>query len=178
MVLYADGRQLAFTYQQDDEYEGYLVHLENLCVDPNLVALYRQLDAGGRALLPGVQNGSAVGHRIRPRGRRGRADSGSFSTHARGKIGGKINRRRHRRQPPRPESTEAGTGFAVPISCARPSHMAPRGSKEGRSLPFGSAHRWNWRKIPHTSRVPMPIDVCSLVLTRRYPLILRAQQSE
>ncbi len=61
MVLYADGRQLAFTYQQDDEYEGYLVHLENLCVDPNLVALYRQLDAGGRALLPGVQNDSVVG---------------------------------------------------------------------------------------------------------------------
>jgi len=62
MVLYADARQLAFTYQQDDTVsEGYLVHLENLCVDPNLVALYQQLNSGGRALLPGVQNDSVVG---------------------------------------------------------------------------------------------------------------------
>jgi len=40
---------------------GYLVHLQNLCVDPNLVDLYNRLDREGRHNLPAVYNGSVVG---------------------------------------------------------------------------------------------------------------------
>ena len=62
MVLYADAMQLAVAYLWDDRVDaGYLVHLVNLCVDPNLVALYQQLDAAGRLELPGVYADSIVG---------------------------------------------------------------------------------------------------------------------
>jgi hypothetical protein len=46
MVLYAEPGQIALKYTWDDRVDdGYLVHLVNLCVDPNLVALYQRLDA-------------------------------------------------------------------------------------------------------------------------------------
>jgi hypothetical protein len=62
MVLYADAGQIALKYTWEDRVdEGYLVHLVNLCVDPNLVALYQRLDAAGRRRLPGVTNLSAIG---------------------------------------------------------------------------------------------------------------------
>jgi hypothetical protein len=62
MVLYADVGQIALKYTWEDRVdEGYLVHLVNLCVDPNLVALYEHLDAEGRRRLPGVTNLSAIG---------------------------------------------------------------------------------------------------------------------
>jgi len=62
MVLYADAGQLALKYTAEDRVDtGYLVHLVNLCVDPNLVALYQRLDAEGRHWLPAVFFGSVVG---------------------------------------------------------------------------------------------------------------------
>jgi hypothetical protein len=62
MVLYADAGQIALKYTWEDRVdEGYLVHLVSLCVDPNLVALYRRLDAEGRHELPGVTNSSVIG---------------------------------------------------------------------------------------------------------------------
>jgi hypothetical protein len=62
MVLYADAGQLALKYTAEDRVDnGYLVHLVNLCVDPNLVDLYQRLDAEGRRWLPAVDDGSVVG---------------------------------------------------------------------------------------------------------------------
>jgi hypothetical protein len=62
MVLYADAGQLALKYTSEDRVDtGYLVHLVNLCVDPNLVNLYRRLDGAGRGWLPVVYNSSVVG---------------------------------------------------------------------------------------------------------------------
>jgi hypothetical protein len=62
MVLYADATQIALKYTREDRVdEGYLVHLVNLCVDPNLVALYQRLDAAGRKKLPAVSNLSIIG---------------------------------------------------------------------------------------------------------------------
>ena len=62
MVLYADAGQLALKYTAEDRIDtGYLLHLVNLCVDPNLVDLYQRLDAAGRHWLPAVSDGSAVG---------------------------------------------------------------------------------------------------------------------
>ena len=40
---------------------GYTVHLENVCVDPNLLALYRESDRQGRASLPALRNGETLG---------------------------------------------------------------------------------------------------------------------
>jgi hypothetical protein len=56
MVLYAEERRitLAFT-RRDTVAVGYAVHLENLCVDPNLLALYRTRINDDGWHLPGRQ---------------------------------------------------------------------------------------------------------------------------
>lgn len=66
MVLYADERRLTLGYtRQDTIAAGYAVYLENICVDPNLLALYRaQVGPDGyRASdrLPGLRNGQPLG---------------------------------------------------------------------------------------------------------------------
>lgn len=69
MVLYASERQLTLTYtRQDTVVSGYTVHLHNVCVDPNLVALYRaQNNADGWRQgnhLPAIGNHQGVGRAL------------------------------------------------------------------------------------------------------------------
>jgi hypothetical protein len=47
IVLYADERRIALRYAREDSAgaRGYTVHLDGLCTDPNLLALYNGLDA-------------------------------------------------------------------------------------------------------------------------------------
>ena len=47
VLMYAAEKRITLGYTRDDTVaSGYAVHLENVCVDPNLVALYRaQQDA-------------------------------------------------------------------------------------------------------------------------------------
>jgi hypothetical protein len=79
MVLYADAAQLAIKCTWEDRVDtGYLVHLSNLCVDPNLVALYQQLDSAGRHWLPGVYNDSVVATALEGEVRVSVRDAGSF----------------------------------------------------------------------------------------------------
>jgi hypothetical protein len=40
---------------------GYSVHLTNLCVDPNLLALYRSSNSAGRSYLPALRNEEVLG---------------------------------------------------------------------------------------------------------------------
>ena len=62
MVLYAEETRLTVTYTRDDSpIYGYMLHLEDVAVAPELVALYRQLDAAGRRELPALKNGEAWG---------------------------------------------------------------------------------------------------------------------
>jgi hypothetical protein len=62
MVLYAEEQRLTITYTREDTpAPGYVVHLEDFCVDPNLLALYRSSDAAGRRMLPGLRLGDPVG---------------------------------------------------------------------------------------------------------------------
>jgi hypothetical protein len=63
LVLYADDTRLTVTYtREDNPAVGYIVHLEDFCVDPNLLTLYRQLDANGRTSLPALSANEIVGH--------------------------------------------------------------------------------------------------------------------
>ena len=59
IVLHADERRVALRYAREDSAgaAGYTVHVEGLCTDPNLLALYNQLNAanGPRYVYP---NGS------------------------------------------------------------------------------------------------------------------------
>ena len=66
MVLYADTTRITLNYtRQDNISYGYVVYIENVCVDPNLLALYRaQNDASGwrsSNSLPGLRNGQPLG---------------------------------------------------------------------------------------------------------------------
>jgi hypothetical protein len=65
MVLYASESRITWTYTRfgyiSSPSGGYGVHVENVCVDPNLVALYRAADAAGRGQLPGLAGGQPFG---------------------------------------------------------------------------------------------------------------------
>ena len=72
MVLYAGPRELTLVYLSQDQVvvngTGYVVHLLNFCVDPNLLALYRaQLDGTGRRAtghLPALPNDKIIGRAL------------------------------------------------------------------------------------------------------------------
>jgi len=66
MVLYAEERRLTLGYTREDTVAaGYAVHLENVCVDPNLLTLYQaQVDASGwrsTGYLPALKNNQTLG---------------------------------------------------------------------------------------------------------------------
>lgn len=61
-VLYADAIRLTLAYTRDGTVaHGYAIQLENLCVDPNLLRLYRQANSAGRDHLPALRPGAFLG---------------------------------------------------------------------------------------------------------------------
>jgi len=76
-VLYVAPTRVTLKYTADDNVvEGYTLHVENVCVDPALLALYEASEAGGRSRLPALRPGqpfaralgSEIGIAIRDRG--------------------------------------------------------------------------------------------------------------
>lgn len=62
LVLYAAENRITLGYTRHDTVApGYAVHLESVCVDPNLLALYRQANADGRGNLPALRDGAVLG---------------------------------------------------------------------------------------------------------------------
>lgn len=62
MVLYAEAQRITLVYtRQDTPAIGYVVHIEDVIVDPALLALYNQLNAAGRTQLPALHNGETLG---------------------------------------------------------------------------------------------------------------------
>ncbi len=62
LVLYAERTRITLKYTRDDNVvSGYTIHLENICVDPNLLALYQHMNAAGRAQLPALLPGQPLG---------------------------------------------------------------------------------------------------------------------
>jgi hypothetical protein len=66
LVLYAAERGITLGYtRRDSVAAGYVIHLENVCVDPNLLALYRaQHNTAGWRIgnrLPALRNQQALG---------------------------------------------------------------------------------------------------------------------
>ena len=62
LVLYAEPTRITLGYTRDDSVaNGYTVHLEDICVDPNLVALYRSSNAAGRGFLPALREDEVLG---------------------------------------------------------------------------------------------------------------------
>ena len=62
LVLYASAERITLKYTRDDNVvSGYTIHLEGLCTEPSLLALYTALNAAGRGSLPALRPGQAIG---------------------------------------------------------------------------------------------------------------------
>lgn len=79
LVLYAAEKRITLGYtRQDSVAPGYAVHLESLCVDPNLLALYRQANSAGRGELPALREGEPLGAALAGEVRVAVRDRGTF----------------------------------------------------------------------------------------------------
>jgi len=61
-VLYATPDRITLKYTPDDHVIwGYTLHVENICVEPRLLALYQSWNDAGRGRLPALRAGQAFG---------------------------------------------------------------------------------------------------------------------
>jgi hypothetical protein len=62
LVVYAERYRISLHYGRNDYIApGYGIHVEEVCVDPALLALYEQSNAAGRGQLPGLRNNQVLG---------------------------------------------------------------------------------------------------------------------
>ena len=83
MVLYAEEQRITLGYTRHDTVAtGYAVHIEDVCVDPNLLALYRsQVDADGwrsTSYLPALRHNEPLGTALHTEIKVAVRDNGAF----------------------------------------------------------------------------------------------------
>jgi hypothetical protein len=62
LVLYATTERITLKYTREDNVvDGYTLHIEGVCVEPQLRALYQQMNANGRRQLPSLPAGQPFG---------------------------------------------------------------------------------------------------------------------
>jgi len=62
LVLYASTERITLKYTREDNVVwGYTLHVDGVCVEPDLLALYETMNAAGRDNLPALQGGQAFG---------------------------------------------------------------------------------------------------------------------
>jgi hypothetical protein len=65
LVLYATPERITLKYTPDDNVVyGYTLHVENICVEPRLLALYQTWNEAGRSRLPALRAGQAFGRAL------------------------------------------------------------------------------------------------------------------
>ncbi len=79
MVLYASTTRITLKYTREDNVVyGYTLHLENICVEPSLLALYQAMNAAGRVRLPALLASQAIGRAMGSELRVAVRDTGTF----------------------------------------------------------------------------------------------------
>lgn len=79
LVLYADLERITLKYTGEDSVvSGYTVHVEGVCTEPNLLALYNQMNGSGRRKLPALRAGQALGRAREQEVRVAIRDTGRF----------------------------------------------------------------------------------------------------
>lgn len=78
MVMYAGPNDITFHVGRDDDLTGYVIHVDGVCTDPDLLALYQQLHAAGRGELPALKGHQAFGRAVGGEIQVAMRDSGSF----------------------------------------------------------------------------------------------------
>jgi len=62
LVLYATKERITLKYTREDNVvSGYTLHVENVCVEPSLLALYQAWNDAGRGRLPALRGGQPLG---------------------------------------------------------------------------------------------------------------------
>jgi hypothetical protein len=65
LVLYAAEDRITLKYTREDNVVvGYTLHLEGICVEPSLLALYRARNVAGREQLPALRARQAFGRAV------------------------------------------------------------------------------------------------------------------
>ena len=65
ILIHAGGGTLTLKYTAEDNVvSGYTIHLDGVCVEPSLKALYDQCHAAGRAELPALKSKQALGRAL------------------------------------------------------------------------------------------------------------------
>lgn len=78
-VLYAEPTRLTLAYTRDGSVaNGYTVHVEQICVDPNLLHLYQEADQNGREQLPALEHNQIFGTALSTEVRLAIRDRGAF----------------------------------------------------------------------------------------------------
>jgi hypothetical protein len=63
LVLYASQGRITLKYTREDSVVyGYTLHVENVCIEPRLLSLYKMCEARGRNYLPALSERQAFGH--------------------------------------------------------------------------------------------------------------------
>lgn len=78
LVMYASETRVTLHIGREDEFFGYVLHIEDVCVDPDLLALYRQMHAAGRRSLPALRGHDPFGRAMGVEVKAAVRDSGSF----------------------------------------------------------------------------------------------------
>ncbi len=79
MVVYADPDRIVVTYTRSNGViDGYVLYLDSVAVDPNLVALYQLTNGAGRAELPALRSGQPFAKAKTSELRLAIRDSGAF----------------------------------------------------------------------------------------------------
>lgn len=79
LVIHAAADRVTLGYTRSDNVvRGYTLHVVGVCVEPRLLALYRQLDAAGRTRLPALRAGDAFGTAAADAVRLAIRDTGEF----------------------------------------------------------------------------------------------------
>jgi hypothetical protein len=78
MVLYAGDTGITLHIGREDDLNGYVVHIEGLCVEPDLLALYRRTHAAGRDELPSLRARQPIGRALGDEIRVAVRDNGHF----------------------------------------------------------------------------------------------------
>jgi len=79
LVLYASAERITLKYTREDNVVyGYTIHVENICVEPSLLALYQAWNDAGRDHLPALQAGQAFGRARSSEIRVAIRDTGTF----------------------------------------------------------------------------------------------------
>jgi hypothetical protein len=62
LVLYASQERITLKYTGEDSVvSGYAIHVENVCVEPSLLNLYKKMNKAGRRQLPALRAGQPFG---------------------------------------------------------------------------------------------------------------------